>query len=335
MRMLFLLGGLCLASFLQAQSDHLPSTVFDSLFNHAREASLYREQVNWDSLYPILAKQAAAAQSIEELAEPFGAVLAHLGDTHGRIYHNRQVLAHFTNGPKPHLQEFDPEIYQKIQWGQSLPFVAKYLEDSVGYVRIVGLPPGDNQQMSKDIQDAVCKVQKQGVRKWVIDLRYNGGGNLFPMAEGIAHLLGEGDLGGAQGLTEAENGSWKVQRGDFYYDDYTVGLTNDCSYEQSVPLAVLLSNYTASSGEALAVMLKDRPHTRFFGQASHGMVTVTNYYPIAENTFATISVSIYQDRSGLVYDQYVSVDETTPFSLTEQWQEDPGIQKALEWLQNQ
>ena len=335
MRSSLLLWCLCGACCLQAQTNHLPSIVFDSLFNHTREASLYRENVNWDSLYPILAKQAAEAQSIEELAAPFKAVLENLGDTHGRIYHNRQVLAHFTDGRKPHLQDFDPEIYQKIQWGQSLPFTAKHLGDSIGYVRIVGLPPGDNQQMSKDIQDAVCTIQKQGVTKWIVDLRYNGGGNLFPMAEGIAHILGEGDLGGAQGLTEAEHGLWSIKNGDFYYDDYTVGLANNCSYEQNVPVAVLLSHYTASSGEALAVMLKDRPQTRFFGQESNGMITVTNYYPLAENTFATISVSIYQDRAGKVYDQYVPVDQKTPFSLTEQWEEDPGIQQALEWLRKQ
>ncbi|MEM1219861.1 MAG: S41 family peptidase [Bacteroidota bacterium] len=335
MRTYLLFCGLCGFFSLGAQSDHSPSIVFDSLFNHAREASLYREQVNWDSLYPILAKQAATANSIEDLAHPFGIVLANLGDTHGRIYHNRQVLAHFSNGRKPHLQDFDPEIYQQIQWGQSLPFVAKYLTDSVGYVRMVGLPPGDNLQMSKEIQDAVCAVQVEGVNRWIVDLRYNGGGNLFPMAEGIAHILGEGALGGAKGLTEAENGLWSIKNGDFYYDEYTVGLTNDCSYEQSVPVAVLLSNYTASSGEALAVMCKNRPETQFFGQDSHGMITVTNYYPIAENTFATISVSIYQDRTGKIYDKYVPVDEAVPFSLTEQWEEDPGIQKALEWLKRQ
>lgn len=332
MRILSLLLTCCFPIGLFCQQELSPKAVFDSLLLHVQEHSLYRDRVNWDSLSPILQKIAHSATSIAELAAPCRDLLAAVGDEHGRVFHDNQLLAFHSGPPKPHLQDFDPAIYNKIQWGQSLPFTANLLGDSVGYVRIVGLPMGDNQAMAQAIQDAVCAVQKQGATRWVVDLRYNGGGNLFPMAEGIAHLIGEGRIGGAKGLTSQEDASWKIADGHYYYDEYSVALPNTCTYTSLPKIAVLLSPYTASSGEALAVMFKGRPDTRFFGQGTIGLITVTDYYPLSEKTAMMISVSYYQDRDGQVYSDYVPVDETYPFTETPNQQEDPCLQAAFDWL---
>ena len=41
----------------------------------------------------------------------------------------------------------DSDTYNDIQSGQVYEFQALKLKDSIGYVRIVGLPMGDNQKM--------------------------------------------------------------------------------------------------------------------------------------------------------------------------------------------
>jgi C-terminal processing protease CtpA/Prc len=218
---------------------------------------------------------------------------------------------------------------------QQYSFHATLLESSIGYIRIVGLPTGDNMAMAQEIQDSLCYLSRQGATSWVIDLRYNGGGNIYPMAEGIATLIGDGSLGGTKGLTEDEYLNWHIENGNFHFAGYTIGLPNSCSITDNPKVAVLTSVYTASSGEAMAVIFKGREQTRFFGQKTLGLITTTDYYPIDEQTMMTLSVGYYQDRNGNIYDKYVDVDVELPFAKTPLSEDDTCLAAALEWLKEQ
>ena len=48
--------------------------------------------------------------------------------------------------------------------------------------------------MSSEIQNSICELVQKGAEKWIIDLRFNGGGNMFPMVEGISNIIGDGLL---------------------------------------------------------------------------------------------------------------------------------------------
>ncbi len=179
----------------------------------------------------------------------------------------------------------------------------------------------------------MVKMLHRNMQKmWILDLRYNGGGNMHPMAEGLCALIGNGDVGGSEGLTKAENSTWKVKEGDFYYDDYSVRLKNDCKIKPLPKVAVLTSLYTTSSGEAISVIFKGRKNTRFFGEKTLGMITVTDWNVLDESTTMTISVSYYCDRNGKVYTNYVDVNEKIPFEKNPLSESDKAVHQALLWL---
>ncbi|MEM6264685.1 MAG: S41 family peptidase [Bacteroidota bacterium] len=315
-----------------AQKNESVRTTLEKIVEHAEMASLYREKVDWDTLRLQIFERAEEADSISDLAPALKYMLKSIGDDHGRIFHQNKILANYRGASPPHHVSIENEVFNDIQWTQVYPFHTEMLEGKIGYIRIVGLPMGDNQQMAKDIQQEVCKLVEEGAENWVIDLRYNGGGNMHPMAEGIAAIIGEGQVGGAQGLTEAENATWQVTDGDFYYDDYSVGLENACTVQDTPKIAVLTSVYTASSGEALAVIFKGKEHKRFFGQKTHGLITVTDWHVIDDLTAMTLSVSYYRDRNGVVYNQYVDVDEEYPFSKQPLSESDACLEAARKWL---
>ncbi len=323
---------LCCTSSCHAQMPEDVQGVLDAVLDHAEEASMYRNKVDWDVLRREAYQLAVGADTIPDLAPAITYMLEELGDTHGRFLYNRQHLSFYTGPDKPHLAGLDVDVYNNIQSGQVYNFEASLLAPSVGYVRIVGLPMGDNTQMSREIQDAVCAVHAMGANDWIVDLRYNGGGNMFPMVEGLAAILGDGPAGGAVGLTEEENATWRVENGDFYYNDQSVQLENACTYEDLPKVAVLTSMYTASSGEVVAVAFKGREHTRFFGEFTHGLTTVNDYTPLDSLSILLLSVSTYQSRDGKVYDAYVDVDEYIPFVPDATMEEDAGVRRALEWL---
>ncbi len=307
--------------------------VLGSVVSHAEEASLYRDKVDWGALKSHISELAKDAQSIDDLGPAFKYLLKSLGDEHGRIFKQSQIIANYFSGElKDHQKSFESEIYNKIQMGQTYSFHSEMLEGNIGYVRIVGLPMGDNEKKAFEIQSQVCKLINEGAKNWIIDLRYNGGGNMHPMAEGLALIIGNGGVGGSQGLTEAENATWKVEKNHFYYDDYSIELKDDCNLQNDPNIAILTSVYTTSSGEAIAVIFKGREKTKFFGQKTLGMITVTDWEVINDAIAMTISVSYYKDRNGNVYDKYVDVDEETPFVEEPLGENDNCVRSAIDWI---
>jgi len=305
----------------------------DSIIAHAENHSLYRQNVDWSTLKAAMYDLAKDADSVAALKPALDLMLKELKDTHGRVFYNRRYLSYYSEGLKGHLQDLDWDVYGEIQSAQVYPFKVELLPEQIGYVRIVGLPMGDNQKMASDIQKAVCKLIEEGAKKWIIDLRYNGGGNMFPMIEGITAIVGNGQVGGTKGVTDAESSSWRINNGDFYYDAQTIALENTCAIDTNPKIAVLTSMYTASSGEALAVILKKRPNTRFFGTKTNGKITATDWKQIDDLTAMSISVSYYKDRENTVYDRYVDVDETIAFDPKAARENDKGLLRAIKWLQ--
>ncbi len=303
------------------------------IIQHTEEASLYRDNVDWDTLRPNIYKRAKTAKSIADLKPALVYMLKSVGDEHGRIIHNNQILAYYNTGElKAHQQSYQSQIYKNVQMGKVYQFHTEMLDNHTGYVRIVGLPMGDNEKMASEIQSAVCQLIADGAKDWIVDLRYNGGGNMHPMAEGIATIIGNGKVGGSKGLNTDQNSIWRIEDNDFYYDDYSIALKEDCQVTANPKIAVLTSLYTASSGEALAVIFKGREDTKFFGQKTFGLITVTDWNMINDSTAMTISVSYYKDRNEVVYDKYVDVDIEMPFEEEPLSENDQCLHAALDWV---
>lgn len=306
--------------------------ILDAVIAHTEEASLYRQKVDWTSLKAEMYAMSAQANSIDELVPAFNLMFERLEDTHGRVFYQRKPIAYYMGPTKEHQKKVDPEIYQQIQYLEKYPFTTKLLNDNVGYIRIVGLMMGDNEEMAKEIQNAVCDLIKNGADRFVLDLRYNGGGNMHPMLEGLTAILGKGIVGGSDGLTSDENSVWEVKKGDFYYDDFSIQLKESCKVKGIPNVAVLQSEYTASSGEVVAICFKGRKNTRFFGAKSYGLTSVTDWTVFNDSTFMTVSTGYYQDRIGKVYKEYVDVDEEFDFVKEPLSERDKTLERALEWL---
>ncbi len=309
--------------------------VLDSVIAHTERASLYRNKVDWPSLRAEVYQLANGADSIQKLVPAVKHLFTALGDEHARLMYRNEQIAYYYGEPKEHLKLFKPEIYNRIQSGQEFTFRAEMIGERTGYVRIVGLPMGDNLAMSKAIQDPILELQRKGAENWIIDLRYDGGGNMFPMVEGLATVIGDGMAGGTSGLTETESGVWKVMNGDFFYDDYSVALPNDQVPVALPKVAVLTSMYTVSSGEVVAVVFKGRESTRFFGEPTGGLTTANDWTPLGESTALMVSTSVYKDRNGKVYTDFVDVDENVEFVPGQELNEDKAITRATEWLNGQ
>ena len=76
---------------------------------------------------------------------------------------------------------------------------SNYLEDGIGYVKV---PPCFNVDADKDqhfadtIRKQIRKLDTEKMIKgWVVDLRQNTGGNMWPMLAGLNALMKDGTVG--------------------------------------------------------------------------------------------------------------------------------------------
>jgi carboxyl-terminal processing protease len=110
---------------------------------------------------------------------------------------------------------------------------------------------------------------------WIVDLRGNTGGNMWPMLVGVGPILGEGDVGAFKsdsGMIE----KWRYQDGEASIigsngpEEVAAKITGTVYRLKNAPAAaVLIDRGTASSGEAIAVAFRGRNQTRSFGVDDH------------------------------------------------------------------
>lgn len=118
-------------------------------------------------------------------------------------------------------------------------------------------------------QRLIADIDQTALRGWVVDLRRNTGGNMWPMIAGIGPLLGED--------------AWLAfvtpyVKETAFYREGQAGLLPEtvlASVEQPYilryprpPVAVLTGPLTSSSGEFTALAFRGRPRTRSFGEAT-------------------------------------------------------------------
>lgn len=319
-----------------AQTRVLP--ILDSVIERARQVSLYSRELNWDSLRLAVHQKAQGAKTIAELKPALETLLNGMRDMHGHILDSKTYasIARFNDYRvvrNPDTRPRDSEILRFIN-DSSLDFQSRMLPGHTGYLRIVGIgPQTDADTEARKIRNAITDLIRQGAVTWVIDLRFNGGGNMNPMVTGTGTLIGDGIAGSLVDLDNRKQFDWEIKQGNFIYGgSQALNLPEEPVLKKSPPIAVLLSRYTVSSGEILATVLKGRPDTRFFGEASGGYTTNNCWEVIEDKLIMAISTGIFADRNGTPYPYQLPVDEAADFILNQPLEKDMCIRQALDWL---
>ena len=171
---------------------------------------------------------------------------------------------------------------------------------------------------------------------WVIDLRGNMGGNMWPMLAGIGFVLGEGVAGSFVSSDGTVQSEWSYKQGEAL-----LGTKNANDFVVDAPLtlpqlpavAILIDSGTVSSGEAIAVSFEGRPHTRFFGTHTFGLSSANSVLPLSDGAILYLNSAVDADRTHHRYDDGIEPDVTfpEPSSLPAE-STDPVLQAAISWL---
>lgn len=239
-----------------------------------------------------------------EARRAIGQVLKALGDGHSFVLDPDRLASL----PRQEQAAFKPARF-------------KQLGANIGYVEVPGFLGNDpvlRQRYSASITEALQAGTRAGVRSWAVDLRSNTGGNMWPMFAGLEPLLRNQALGWFQ----RRDGSRRAWRNE------TTDGADELQDLARMPVAVLTSGRTASSGEAVVVAFRGRPHTRSFGTPTAGVATGNAGYRLQDGTVLQLTTTSFVDRTQHVHGGPIQPDERVGFLTSG----DETEAQAMRWL---
>jgi carboxyl-terminal processing protease len=194
----------------------------------------------------------------------------------------------------------------------------------------------DADQFAEQIQSLIRDLDQKNARGWILDLRLNSGGNMWPMLAGIGPILGEGEVGSFVSGTNTVKWSYRDGKAMIGNNVLSQAATPYRVKQENPPVAILIDEMTASSAEAVVIAFKGRAKTHFFGMPTRGVPTANQPFKLTDGAILNLTTAIEADRTGKSYDSKIPPDTEikTNWSLYGT-DDDPVIQAALKWLKSQ
>src|SRR5690606_31473534 len=132
------------------------------------------------------------------------------------------------------------------------------------YVDVPGRAGGSHMAQvayANRLQSLIKYHDSSGTCGWILNLRGNSGGNLWPMLVGVGPLLGEGELAAAVYPDGEQRAIW-YEDGKGGFGEYVQLRVTEPPYtlrDPQAPLAILVDARTASSAEVRVAAARGRP----------------------------------------------------------------------------
>lgn len=214
---------------------------------------------------------------------------------------------------KPEIIDF--KLIREIIKVQSVH--ANMLENNIGYIHITNF----QENTAKDFFAALDKLEDDGAKKLILDLRNNPGGLLNVTLMIADRFIAEGKIMSVK---------YKDGSGDSY--DSNPG-------SDKIPMVTLINGGSASASEVLSGALKDHKRSEIIGEKSFGKGVVQQVIPLGDGTGVKVTVSEYfSPNENKIHG--VGVEPTIEEKLNEKathigpdsLAEDNQLQKAIEVL---
>ncbi len=322
-------------------SPHLTFAQFpanvDSVYTFIKYNSVHRLEVDWQPIDSAFAANIKSASTLDDTMKCYVDVLRALNDVHSQIFLNGQYYGHYPTFDDSVLARLKP--LNDLANRETNHVTDTILKGQFAYVRVPGMQPWSGQAIDAlaiELHENLKALAHKHPKGFIVDLRLNSGGNLYPMLTGLRSLLGTGIIGYETTPDDSIARVWEMQGGNFVIQGYhTTSLAEDSTINlESVPVAILIGPVTKSSGSATAIAFKGRPRTTFIGESTaDGYTTSNGYFQFAPNLMMNFATTFVADRKMTIYRRIVYPDTTV--ILGDNFKDlagDAKIKAAMEWL---
>ncbi len=272
--------------------------------------SIVADQINFDSLQTVFENKVDSFKSFTKVGTYFIKALQKAGDWHSFYF------------PKS-FQDKQNEKQEK-----NLTIKSSYMQNGIGYVNVptcFTTDPAVVKEYALQVREAIVNLDSEHVIKnWIVDLRDNSGGAMWPMLEGLLPLLGEGNFGYFYNPGYNTESNWlQTSR------NTSTGLgIYECKIKD-FKIALLIGAKTGSSGEMTAISFMGKSNVKFFGQSSAGATTANHTFVLKNGDMLLLASGYCMDRNKKTY-----TGKLIPDVIVEENNKDDNVtvETAKKWL---
>jgi carboxyl-terminal processing protease len=275
--------------------------------------SINRKTIDWPVFRQTVEGVTPNAQTIEDLYPRIRTALVLLNDRHS-FYEGPDSTYIYSSSPGRCTDPTPPDVE---------------VPDGIGYVKVgsfIGRGSAET-AFAQGIQDLVRAADRANLAGWIVDVRNNGGGNMWPMIAGLGPILGDGTAGA---FVDPDGGiTWWGYQDNASIDNGSplVAVTNPYRLLKANPRVAVLTNCgVASSGEAVVIGFRAKRDSRSFGTATYGLSTANEQFPLTGGGTLNLCVSTMADRTGRTYGSAVQPDELIADPVE-------TVRRAVQWLE--
>ena len=304
--LLLLIGSACSAQTITAkQAGKLSKEIAQCI----RKNALFKDSLDIDGLEADVKAHIDTFDTYKKVGLYYTRALRKAGDSHSF-----------------YVRQEDIDNYSKKQ-KENIAFNYQLLDGHIGYLQVPGFLSTDQRvinDFADQIQDAIGKLDSSAtITGWIVDLRNNDGGNMWPMLSGLSPLINSDVAGYFSTPGKKELAPWKTS-------SPFNGVARSKNYllkDRNSRVAVLYGPRTASSGEATAISFIGRPNTRSFGERTAGLTTANGIFYLSDGNIFVLASTCEMDRNKNLY-----MGKLEPDELLENRSADEVLNRAKQWL---
>lgn len=289
----------------------------EDALTYMEKGSVNRENLDWNFIKTEAYKKASNALTPKDTYEAIELAISLLKDNHS-FFMTPEQFSFLENAGND--QAID-----------TIQLKSKLINNHIGYLLVPSCYPLSKDSLEKyalTLQQEIQTLDTHKLDKWIVDLRGNSGGNMWPMVLGLRPLI-NADTFGFFSDGSGEYSTWNFEGLSVKNGNFETCSLNQPSYQlnQSAPrIAILLDNQTASSGESTAIAFIGGDQTKVFGQKTGGYTTANEMFLLSDGAVIMLSTTYSADRLGRIYRDGITPDQITEIG-------DVTLDEAIQWLE--
>lgn len=328
---------LCFTPLMQAQKMSSKDSIkvfYDKVFYTLKNGYLLKDQVNWQEVETETNLKVNQYDSFENSLQEIQPLFEKIGATHCSI--------HFKDNVYSIPVKFPPENFSeqwKVNYSTKPVFEVRVIDGKYGYILMPAINFLDTnskniQKIAQPLYDQIAEMKAANkVKGWIIDLRFNTGGNSWPMLLSLYDFLGDNVVGGVLDINKKQVSAFTLRKGGIFYNSKKLSYikpNGELLYKTKV--AIITGLATASSGEIVALAFKGRANTIFIGEKTAGFTTGNSKVSLPFDVIMSLTGSYDSDRNNVYYEKIIPDIEISKQDNFEDLSQDKNIQEAIQFI---
>lgn len=335
------LGLICLLCFMwnvNAQklktSQDSTKVFYDKIFKSLEVAYLHKKDFDWKKLKAETFENLEKAKDFKSSLKEVKILLEKIGADHSKVMYQGKNY-----GPAVEISWENFSKQWMTKFAAKPQFEAKILDEKYGYILMPSISFDDFSsenvhRIAQPLYDKIAGLKTNNkLEGWIVDLRFNTGGNSAPMLLALYDLLGDNVVWGTLDADKKLINSTKLNKGVYDQGEKKPSYIKPSGgLADKSKVAVIIGGLTASSGEVTALAFKGRSNTIFIGEKTLGKTTSNMVVTLPFDARMPLSIGYDCDRNGNYYEQIIPDITVSKQDNFDDLLQDKNIQEAIQFF---